>query len=384
VRIGIDATSILVPVKTGVQRYTTSLIGHLVQILPDEPDVELFLYVHSGDQYADPSLLSSYRFDRIPQVKVRKWPTRGYRVALGRMAALDRVNLLHLPEPRVPRGPSCPLVVTVHDLCWAHLPAELVSGERSSAMPGLAESARRARAFIAVSRSTRDDLTAEYGIAPERVWVTYEGVDACYQPAPQSTERVRRKYGLDRYILYVGTIQYRKNLVRLLEAYAQVVATGAVTQRLILVGSNGWGHAEVHATLARLGLHDRVVVLGYVADEDLPALYSSAELFVYPSLYEGFGLPVLEAMACGAPVAVSRCSSLPEVAGDAALYFDPYSVNDIAGRICEVLTSPRRSADLRSKGLQQSRRFTWKRTATDTLAIYRGIARSQYRRSTAD
>jgi glycosyltransferase involved in cell wall biosynthesis len=230
-----------------------------------------------------------------------------------------------------------------------------------------------ATAMIAVSQNTRRDLLEEYSIAPERVGVTYEGVSELYHPAPVEAERLRSKHQLDHYILYVGTLQRRKNLVRLVEAYAHLLEQHDIPHKLVLAGSKGWGYEEVYAAVERSGVADRIKLLGYVPDEDLPGLYSGADLFIYPSLYEGFGLPVLEAMACGTPVAVSSTSSLPEVAGDAGCYFDPYNVAEIAQAIGHVLTNSDYKDELRQKGLSQVQYFTWRETARQTLSIYRDL-----------
>jgi glycosyltransferase involved in cell wall biosynthesis len=372
-RVGIDATALLTRKKTGIQFYTSWLIRSLLELVPESPDIELICYFHSGDRHVDAALLHDQR-SQFENARVRTWKlARGYRLALPVMAALDRIDLLHLPVPTFLQLNSCPAVVTIHDLCWARLPADIVAGEQMANMATEERAIGMATAMIAVSQNTRRDLLEEYNIAPERVGVTYEGVSELYHPAPAEAERLRSKHQLDRYILYVGTLQRRKNLVRLVEAYAHLLEQHDIPHKLVLAGSKGWGYEEVYAAVERSGVADRIKLLGYVPDEDLPGLYTGADLFIYPSLYEGFGLPVLEAMACGTPIAVSSTSSLPEVAGDAGCFFSPYSVEEIAQAIANVLTDSDYSSELRQKGLRRVKRFTWRETARQTLSIYRDL-----------
>jgi glycosyltransferase involved in cell wall biosynthesis len=182
---------------------------------------------------------------------------------------------------------------------------------------------------------------------------------------------VLEKYGVERpYILYVGALESRKNLPRLLEAYARLRKWSA-RWKLVIVGARKWKFTPIFEAVQRLGLEPHVHFTDYVADEDLPALYRGAELFAFPSLYEGFGLPVLEAMACGTPVVTSNRSSLPEVAGDAALLVDPLDVEAIAGAMQRVLADEALAAGLREIGLARAAQFTWERTARETVAVYK-------------
>jgi glycosyltransferase involved in cell wall biosynthesis len=372
-RIGIEATSILTPRKTGVQWYATSLILSLIDLLPQFPDLELFLYVHLGDRYVDQSILGGY-INKLVPAKLCTWPlARGYRLALPMMAARDRLDILHLPVPTFLQLNLCPTLVTVHDLCWARLPADIVAGEQKVNMDAEERAIRTATALIAVSQNTRRDLLEEYGIPPEQVGITHEGVSDRYCPTPGEAERIRSKYQLDHYLLYIGTLQRRKNLVRLVDAYVHLLERHHVPHKLVLAGSKGWGYEEVYAAVERSGVADRIILLGYVPDEDLPGLYTGADLFIYPSLYEGFGLPVLEAMACGTPVAVSRTSSLPEVAGDAGIFFDPLNVIEMAEAMSKVLLNSQFCNELQQKGLRRAQQFTWQRTAFQTLSIYRDL-----------
>ena len=230
-------------------------------------------------------------------------------------------------------------------------------------------------AVITVSEAARGDLLAHLGLPGERVRVVASGVSDRFRPVPSEEARqVAARLGLDGpFILSVGARQARKNVPRLLEAFAALRARG-IRHRLALAGPTLWSDPTLSATLARHGLGDAVVSLGYVDEQDLPALYSAADLFVLPSLLEGFGLPVLEAMACGTPVVCSNTSSLPEVAGDAALLVGPLDIGEIADAMARVLADAALAAELRRRGLERAARFSWQGTARATVAVYRDVA----------
>jgi glycosyltransferase involved in cell wall biosynthesis len=215
-----------------------------------------------------------------------------------------------------------------------------------------------------------DDLVRIYAVAPARISIVHLGVDPDLKRVsdPAAIERVRQRYGIsERYILYLGTLQPRKNLTRLIEAFAEISETAAWPCQLVLAGKRGWMHEPIVLRAQELALEKRVVFPGFVEDADLPALYSGADLFVMPSLYEGFCLPVLEAMACEVPVACSNLSSLPEVAGDAALSFDPRDVEGMAATIARGLGDAELRATLVARGRERVRQFTWERCAQKVL-----------------
>lgn len=372
-RVGIDATELLNPIKTGIQRYATSLILSISEALPETLDLDLYLYFHSGDRHAEISLLSELR-SKLGRARIRRWRvSRGYRLALPMLAAADRLDLLHLPAPNYLRFYPCKVVMTVHDLCWIRLPSEVTTGEFAADGSVMERALKHTFSWIAVSRNTRDDLVSGYRADPDSVRVIYEGVDSSYRPSKDAAKQARRRYGLDRYVLYVGTLQSRKNLPRLIEAYASLVARHTISHKLVLAGSEGWGSREVFATAERVGLNGQVVFLGYVPNEDLPGLYAGADLFIYPSLYEGFGLPVLEAMACGTPVALAHTSALPEIAAAAGVYFDPLSIDDISKVMHKALSNPTLRRSLRQQGLERAKEFSWRKTASETLSVYRTL-----------
>jgi glycosyltransferase involved in cell wall biosynthesis len=270
-------------------------------------------------------------------------------------------------------------VFTFHDAIYALFPKYHLPMNRIYLGLMMPRFLRRANAIITISECSRRDAVRLYGIAADRFHVIYEGVDPRFQPVgqPERLQEVRRRYGLPaEYLLAVGTIEPRKNLSVLLDAFLAVRArSGRQGLRLVIVGKKGWLFQEFFRRLAELGLDDgkQVVFPGYVANEDLPAVYGGAACFVFPSIYEGFGLPVLEAMASGAPVVCSNTSSLPEVAGDAALMVQPDDAGGFAGAVERILADDDLRGELRARGLRRAAEFTWERTARQTMDVYAGV-----------
>jgi glycosyltransferase involved in cell wall biosynthesis len=236
-------------------------------------------------------------------------------------------------------------------------------------------SLRRARHLIAISEFTKREIIDLFQLPPERISVTHLAARPAFRilANPAALAGVRAKYGLrDPFILCVGTVEPRKNLTRVVEAFARV-RQGGLPHVLVLAGQTYFAAKDIMATINRLHLEPYVTLVGYVPDEDLPALYNSADLFVYPSLYEGFGIPVLEAMACGTPVVASNATSIPEVAGTAALLVDPRDVTALADAMVRALTDPDLRKWLHGAGIDRARQFSWDQTAAATVAVYRSI-----------
>lgn len=298
-------------------------------------------------------------------------------VWLGQLAhfGLDRLlpdaELFHATEHLLLPLRSIPTVLTVHDLIFRHLPEHHKPLNRWYLNLALPLYCRRATHIIAISECTRRDLMAAYDLPPGRITVVHEAADPRFhsQP-PEAVDAVRARYGLpERYILFVGTVEPRKNLTRLLEAFEAVHSTG-LTDGLVIVGRRGWLYGDFFARLERSPVREAVRFPGYVPDEYLPAIYAGAQALAFPSLYEGFGLPALEAMACGTPVACSDASALPEVAGEAALYFDPRNVASIIDALRGLLDDADLRADLEERGLRRAAKFSWSRVANETRAVY--------------
>lgn len=365
-RVGIEASAMLVPEKTGVEYYTSHLVWAISELLKENQDIELVLYFHTGSVYSDRVLLRSLR-NMLTGVRKRMYPfRRGYRVALSLWAALDRLNVLHFPSYVVSVRGSIPILATFHDLDWQ----QIAEPTRAS----IEKAVTCARYCIAVSQDTKRTLVQNYGVAPTRVHVIYEGVASSYRPAEDEARRVRRKYGLDKYILCVGTFHPRKNHLQLVRAFNSLVRTNLIPHHLVLVGKEASEGPRIRSLVSELGLGERVRILCYVPEEDMCGLYTGSELFVLPSLHEGFGLPLLEAMACGVPVVASQVGSIPEVAVDAAEYFAPLDTVGMAKCILRVLTDDSLQESMRQKGFERAAQFSWPSTANQTLQVYRFLA----------
>ncbi|HIE37493.1 MAG TPA: glycosyltransferase family 1 protein [Anaerolineae bacterium] len=283
-------------------------------------------------------------------------------------------DLYHTPYYLMPYRPGQPTILTVHDLIPLLLPDRSTMRARLLFRWTMAMALRAADSVIAVSETTRRDLLTRFHIPPCRVVTIPEAVDPTFFVRPPAeVSALRRKYGLpERYILYLGSNKPHKNLVRLVEAWARITEHG-IRNTLTIAGAWDSRHPESRERAESLDLGN-IRWLGPVPEADLPALYTGATTFVFPSLYEGFGLPVLEAMACGTPVACSNTSSLPEVVGDAALTFDPTDTAGIADAVARLLEDADLQADLRERGLRRAARFSWERTARATLTVYRETA----------
>ncbi len=292
----------------------------------------------------------------------------------------ERVDLLHALAFVTPLLSPCPMVVTIYDLSFLLYPESFKRFKRFYLGLFTRLSARRARRIIAISESTKRDVVRLLGVPPEKVEVIYCGIDEAFRPLaplpPQSwgergeVAAFRSKRGLpERFILFVGTIEPRKNVTRLIEAFADL-RFAICDLRLVIGGAKGWFYQDVFARVEELGLEGQVMFPGYIPVSELPLWYNAAELFVYPSLYEGFGLPPLEAMACGTPVITANTSSLPEVVGEAGLTVDPLDVEGLAKAMRRVLGDEALRQEMRKRGLQRARGFSWTKTAQETVQVY--------------
>ena len=286
-----------------------------------------------------------------------------------------RLDVLHCPLNIRPLATTVPCVLTIHDLSFERFPGRFHPVKQRYLAAFTRLSARRAAHVLTDSASTRDDVTRFYGIPAERMTVVYPGVDADFTPIrdTQVLADFRRRHGLEApYILYLGTLEPRKNVDRLVRAFAALVAAGGpdFRHRLVLAGGKGWDYQAIFRAIEGEGLEDRVLTPGYVPRAEQPLWYNAADLFVYPSEYEGFGFPVLEAMACGVPVITTRASSLPEVVGTAGCLVPPSDEAALTAAMAELLSRPEEAAALGAAGTVQAARFTWDRAAAACLAVY--------------
>jgi glycosyltransferase involved in cell wall biosynthesis len=355
-RIGIDTQSCLGH-KTGIGQYAASLLEALAQIAPQHDYVRL-------DWGHDPLM----RLDRRLRWQQFELPKRA------RAAGAD---LLHVPGFDAPFWKPCPVILTVHDLIGMLFPRNFPPAARFYWSRWLPASIRNATHVLADSEHTRSDLVHLLGLQESRVTVVPLAAGAQYRPIhdPAILQGLRRRYALPQsFILFVGTVEPRKGLDTLLDAFTRLQGANR-DAGLVIAGKQGWYTARLFDQIERSGLAQKVVLTDYVAAEDLPALYCAADVLALPSRYEGFGLTVLEAMACGTPVVCSNSSSLPEVAGAAALMVPPDQPQALAEALGRVLASDDLRGSMSEQGIAQAARFSWQETARNTLAVYERAAR---------
>lgn len=368
-RVALDAIP-LVAAKTGIGHYTEALADALAQ-------------AHSEHQY---TLLSPFDFafnggpnghSRPTNLTKQFLPVRSlfrhwWLVGLPTLLRISPFDVFHGTNYCIPVFAPCPTVVTIHDLslftqAHTHENANVKRGKRR--IPIMAH---RATLIIAPSEWTKREVIERLKVKEHKLRVIPEAARPHLRPQREDEiQPVLEKHGLrGDFLLYVGTIEPRKNLLALIRAYDELLRTTEHTPQLVLCGGRGWLCDEVFALVDELKLQDQVRFTGYVDDVDLPALYSAAQAFVYPSLYEGFGLPPLEAMACGAPVITSNVTSLPEVVGDAGLTHAPEDVRELARAMAQLLSDANLRAHLKQAGLERARQFSWERAARATQAVY--------------
>jgi glycosyltransferase involved in cell wall biosynthesis len=404
-RVGFDITALHVA-QAGVLRYTHALLEALLGI--DQDNEYLMLdYAPLHSQAAPPPEIATLekpnahvvycrglrhrrlaRWDAVQQPALRSladrvdrtlfWPwAAAARAVMHRKLtqALDGADVFHSSDVLLWEQPGALNVVTIHDLTTLLFPEHHTANTREMQALVRRFAQEKADVVIAVSEATKRDILANMEIPDERVRVVHNGIGSAFHPIEdrETLTRVLAPPGLSPggYILHVGTIEPRKNLVRLVDAYHQARrAIPPPMPKLVLAGSKGWQFHEVFERVEELALKKEVVFLGMVPTDILPALYSGAVLFTYPSLYEGFGLPPLEAMACGTPVVASNTSSLPEIVGDAGALIDPTDTDALADALASLLNDAERRADLSTRGLARAKLFSWKQTAVETLKIY--------------
>ena len=372
-RIGLDAIP-LVAAKTGIGHYTDALASSLARIHSDHQYVLLspFDFAFHAGNGAPPNL--SKMFFPVRSV-FKKWWLAG----LPAMLRISPLDVFHGTNYCIPVFSNCPTVVTIHDLslftqAHTHEDDNVRRGKRR--MPLMA---RRATRIIVPSEFTKRETIQYLGVGEGKIRVIFEAARDNMKPLPAAKcLRTLEKYQLRQpYLLYVGTIEPRKNLLTLIRAYDELLRTTEHRPQLALCGGKGWLCEEVFKLVEELKLTDQVRFTGYVADEDLPALYSAAEAFVYPSLYEGFGLPPLEAMACGTATMTSNVSSLPEVVGQSGLTHDPNDWQTLTAHIAKLLGDPTAREHFRRAGITQAARFSWDRAARETQRVYDEVVGSR-------
>jgi glycosyltransferase involved in cell wall biosynthesis len=369
-RIGVDISAIQTT-KSGVDWYTHRVIEEMMDLLG--PDEQLYLFSnretgfekHAASRPNVTVVRSGFKYQE---------PWRQFILPL--LLRQHQIDVCFFTNFVLSIAATCPMVLTIHDLSVWLYPRTHSLRNVVWARTLVPISTRRSRSIIADSNNTRLDIVRLIKTKASKVSVIHLGAPEECNPEPQpEDEEALHHYGIIKpYILFVGTLEPRKNLNTLIKSFDKV-AKARPEVNLVLAGRRGWMAQAIFDELERRELLGRVRITGYVREEYLPALYRQAAAFVYPSLYEGFGLPPLEAMASGTPVIVSRSSSLPEVVGDAGLYANPLDTDELAAAMESIFAEPQLAADLRQKGLERAARFSWKKVAGETLEILRDAAR---------
>ncbi|MES3006312.1 MAG: glycosyltransferase family 1 protein [Pseudomonadota bacterium] len=366
--IGIDARPMQASRKAGIAVYTTEVLNHL------QDEVTLFT-ARALPPDAIPVGSRRVNYDVLPLPSQRfGLRTLWENLLLPRSIRSSKVDLFWGPRFFVPHRSKVPCVATIHDIAFVKYP-EIVSKQQYRHFDSLIRmSVRCATHFIAVSKTTRDDFCQHYGVNPDRVSVVHNGVNQRYRIAlsTESKDLVKARLGIpDQFILFTGTIEPRKNLDRLLSAYHRSDAFKKAIP-LVIAGKSGWLQSNLFDNWGKLLAEKSIILLGYVSDDDLAALYQSCLFFALPSLYEGFGIPVLEAMSSGAPVLTSDNSAMQELYAGSAMTVDPFSVEALSDGINQMLIEETR-AELISRGLALSARFSWEQSAAEHRNVFERV-----------
>lgn len=370
--IGIDGNEANVKKRVGIGEYSFQLLKNLKEL--PTINTKFRIYLKSNPLSDMPKENANWEYRILKPGKL--WTQ--WRLPLDLFLHGPKPDVFFSPSHYAPRFSPAPSIISVMDLSYLYFPELFNERDLYQLKNWTAYSVKKAKKILTISNSSKNDIIREYKIASGKVNVTMPGIreTRTLEPEIYAMNQLKMKYGLtDNFILFVGTLQPRKNIVRLIEAFAQVRKELKTPKdlELVIVGKKGWLYEEILETPGKLGIEKRVKFLEDVDDSELTPLYSHALCFVLPSLYEGFGLPVLEAMQQGCPVITSNVSSLPEAGGDACLYVDPEDSNDIAEKIKMLVTSEKLRNELIKKGKRQTGKFSWEKTAKETLAVLEEI-----------
>jgi glycosyltransferase involved in cell wall biosynthesis len=368
-RVGIDARLVYYS-QAGIGQYILHLVEGLARVDQENE------YVLLQSRKDDTIILEQGNFRRVPlwTPSHHRFERYSLNVELMRLG----LDILHSPDFIPPHRPSCRSVITVHDLAFLLYP-HFLTKESARYYGHIDQAVRWTDHIIAVSESTKRDTMRHLGVPEDKITVVHEAANPIFRPLHKAEARaqVLNRHGLDApYVLFVSTIEPRKNVPTLVRAVWQLIECYKEPVHLVLAGGRGWLFEDAFAIVEELGLDQWVHFVGRVSSEDLLYLYNGAELLAHPAFYEGFGLPPLEAMACGLPVIVSNVASLPEVVGDAGLLVDPHDVDELTVSMWRVLRDDVLHHEMREKGLRQAKQFSWERAARETAAIYQRVHRA--------
>lgn len=374
-KIGIDIRSLMSPVRTGVGEYTCQLLGAIFKL--DKVN-QYFLFYNSYSDFS--KNIPKWEQENVHYIHTR-WPNKllNFSLKMMRRPHLDslitkinkeKLDIFFSPNPYFTAvSKKSKFILTLHDLSFEYFP-EFCSTKQKLWVIDTKKQCQRADLILAVSENTRRDAICKYGIAPEKIKVLYPGI-SCH---PENNHRSLAKYNLpNKLILFLATIEPRKNIIGIIEAFEKSYSRLPLPYSLVIAGPNGWHYDKVYKRAQTSPLRDKIKFLGYVDADDKPALYQKADLFLFPSFYEGFGFPVLEALACGTPVITSNRSSLPEITENAGYLINPNNTLSISEAIVQILNNKALGDHFKSKGLKQALKFNWQQTATNWLNIISNV-----------
>lgn len=383
--IAFDAQPLIDAQKTGIGFCQAGLTESIVHLYPQN-QYELLFFCYKAEQEKT-ARLAHWVSNRVSLRKCKWFPGSLYRLLWNfipipyRWFFGKKAQITHFFNYHVPPGVSGKKIATVHDMCYKAFPDTVRFKTKIMLAMSLKKSCKRADKIITDSQFSKNEIIKYLHIDPDQIIVVPCGVD-CVNFRPntdkQKADEVKQKHNITRsYFFYLGTLEPRKNIERFIKAYALLKQKKADIPLLVLSGRKGWMYESIFQLVLQLQLQNDVIFTGYVEDKEAPILLSDAVAFIFPSLYEGFGMPPLEAMACGTPVLTSNSSSLPEVVGDAAILVDPYSVDQIAAGMERLATDSDLRKELSKKGLERAKQFTWERSATMLMAIYQSLVEEQ-------
>lgn len=367
--IGIDGNEANVDDKVGISEFAYRLLSEFYKKKSENLQFEVFLKQQPNREM--PKAASFWKYKIVGPKPF--WTQVGLPLAL--FSQVHRPDVFFSPTHYAPRFSPVPTVVSIMDLSFLQFPHLFNAGDLRKLKSWTAYSVRKAARVITISQSSKDDIIDEYKVAKDKVKVVYLGIKK-EEKTKSMSETLSKHNVKSPFILFVGTLQPRKNIAGLIHAFSKVKEKNPDLE-LVIIGKKGWMYEDILEAPEKFGVEKDVKFLDFVKDEELPSFYKNAVCFVLPSLYEGFGLPVLEAMKYGCPVITSNISSMPEAGGDAALYVNPDSIEDIAEKIEKVVGDPKLAESMRKKGLLQVKKFNWEKSANDVLTVLKDVWKSE-------
>jgi glycosyltransferase involved in cell wall biosynthesis len=370
--IGIDANEANVVTRVGISEYAYQILTKLYEFRSENKnDYSYTIYLKSNPLDHLPKSTSWWKYKVVKPAKL--WTQIGLPIHL--VTTTKKPDVFLTLTHYGPRFSRIPTIVSVMDLSYLHFPETFRKNDLYQLTKWTEYSVKKAKKVITISNSSKNDIIKYYKVKEDKVKVVYLGLKNLSMNEP--SEKELSEFGVNKkFILFVGTLQPRKNISRLIEAFSKLSDNLKDEHQLVVIGKKGWLYEDILSSPEKFHVSDKVLFLDYVSDDDLPNFYKKAELFVLPSLYEGFGLPVLEAMRYGCPVVTSNVSSLPEAGGDAALYFKPEDVDDIKNTIEKVLTDKSLKEKMIEKGRDHYKKFTWEKAAKEVLGAIEEIEAS--------